>query len=201
MHVHVSKKFIIYVRMHWNRNQVLLRKKLLHFLFFEWIRNINNIVFRYQHILSLVLFFLIIFHTNSLWLLLSYFRPKPMKNAVIKSFHGNVRKLVRHAVSLVLDIHVTQSLMVSYFLMPSIHYLLNCYGKTIFSTSFRMVSASSILNNIIYMYFIPKMFNIFGFLWMFVWLISGSLRCSGVGLQWLRQCQPEAVSTGGVLWT
>lgn len=168
MHVHVSKKFIIYVRMHWNRNQVLLRKKLLHFLFFEWIRNINNIVFRYQHILSLVLFFLIIFHTNSLWLLLSYFRPKPMKNAVIKSFHGNVRKLVRHAVSLVLDIHVTQSLMVSYFLMPSIHYLLNCYGKTIFSTSFRMVSASSILNNIIYMYFIPKMFNIFSVLWMFV---------------------------------
>lgn len=201
MHVHVSKKFIIYVRMHRNRNQVLLRKKLLHFLFFEWIRNINNIVFRYQHILSLVLFFLIIFHTNSLWLLLSYFRPKPMKNAVIKCFHGNVRKLVRHAVSLVLDIHVTQSLMVSYFLMPSIHYLLNCYGKTIFSTSFRMVSASSILNNIIYMYFIPKMFNIFGFLWMFVWLISGSLRCSGVGLQWLRQRQPEAVSTGGVLWT
>lgn len=132
---------------------------------------------------------------------MSYFRPKPMKNAVIKSFHGNVRKLVRHAVSLVLDIHVTQSLMVSYFLMPSIHYLLNCYVKTILSTSFRMVSASSILNNIIYMYFIPKMLNIFGFLWMFVWLISGSLRCSGVGLQWLRQRQPEAVSTGGVLWT
>lgn len=149
MHVHVSKKFIIYVRMHWNRNQVLLRKKLLHSFFFEWFRNINNIVFKYQHILSLVLFFLIIFHTNSLWLLLSYFRPKPMKNAVIKSFHGNVRKLVRHAVSLVLDIHVTQSLMVSYFLMPSIHYLLNCCWKTIFSTSFRMVSASSVLNNII----------------------------------------------------
>lgn len=33
------------------------------------------------------------------FLFVLFLRSKPMKNAVIKSFHSNVRKLVRHAVS------------------------------------------------------------------------------------------------------
>lgn len=72
--------------------------------------------------------------------------------------------------------------MVLYFLMLFIYYFLNCCGKIIFFISFRMVFVLFVFNNIIYMYFIFKMFNIFGFLWMFVWLILGSFGCSGVGL-------------------
>lgn len=83
-----------------------------------------------------------------------------MKNVVIKSFYGNVRKLVRYVVSFVFDIYVIYD----DFLMLFIYYFLNCCGKIIFFISFRMVFVLFVFNNIIYMYFIFKMFNIFGFL-------------------------------------